>query len=95
MYAEQTALEVKKEVEDHLKEKESLEHSLPSSIVIGPFFVHVETVRQVLIRKRNALATAMLDHLALKLQKQTEEVSPLIRRQKTLRKALRSPLTSP
>lgn len=76
MHAEQTALEVKKEVEDHLKEQECLEKSLPSSIVIGPFFVHVETVRQTLIKKRKALATAMLDHLALKLQKKLDDVSP-------------------
>ncbi|XP_036957739.1 dynein heavy chain 1, axonemal isoform X2 [Acanthopagrus latus] len=71
---EQTSQEVKKEVEQHLKEKEKLEHSLPSSIVIGPFFVRVEAVRQTLSNKRKALAKTMLDHLAVKLRKQIDDV---------------------
>lgn len=75
---EQTSQEVKKEVEHHLKEKESLEHSLPSSIVIGPFVVRVEAVRQALSNKRRALANALLDHFALKLRKQIEDVSHLL-----------------
>ncbi|XP_067444208.1 dynein axonemal heavy chain 1 isoform X2 [Thunnus thynnus] len=73
--AEQTSQEVKKQVEQHLKEKESLEHSLPSSIVIGPFIVRVETVRQALTNKRRALANALLDHFALKLRKQVDDAS--------------------
>lgn len=77
--AEQTPQEVKKEVEQHLKEKEMLKCSLPSSIVIGPFLVRVETVRASLITKRKALADALLDHLALKLRKQIENVSPLFK----------------
>ena len=77
--AEQTSQEVKKQVEQHLKEKESLEHSLPSSIVIGPFIVRVETVRQALTNKRRALANALLDHFALKLRKQVDDVSHLFR----------------
>ncbi|XP_030276430.1 dynein heavy chain 1, axonemal [Sparus aurata] len=70
---EQTSQEVKKEVEQHLKEKERLERSLPSSIVIGPFFVRVEAVRQALSNKRKALAKTMLDHLAVKLRKQIDD----------------------
>lgn len=84
-HAEQTSQEVKKEVEQHLKEKERLEHSLPSSIVIGPFFVRVEAVRQALSKKRKALANALLDHLVLKLRKQVDDVSHLFRGQETLK----------
>ncbi|KAI3369512.1 hypothetical protein L3Q82_007723 [Scortum barcoo] len=73
MRAEQTSQEVKKEVEQHLKEKELLEHSLPSSIIIGPFAVRVEAVRQALSNKRKALASAILDHLVLKLRKQVDD----------------------
>ncbi|KAM7402690.1 hypothetical protein PAMP_017906 [Pampus punctatissimus] len=73
--AEQTSQEVKKEVEQHLKEKECLEHSLPSSIVIGPFIVRVEAVRQALSNKRRALANALLSHFALKLRKQLDDAS--------------------
>lgn len=74
---------MKKEVEQHLKDKERLEHSLPSSIVIGPFYVRVETVRQALSNKRRALAKAFLDHLVLKLRKQVDDVSHLFRGPKT------------
>ncbi|XP_044079595.1 dynein axonemal heavy chain 1 isoform X1 [Siniperca chuatsi] len=73
MHAEQTSQEVKKKVEQHLKEKERLEHSLPSSIVIGPFIVRVEAVRQALSNKRKALANALLDQLVLKLRKQVDD----------------------
>ncbi|KAL7406937.1 hypothetical protein ABVT39_000487 [Epinephelus coioides] len=72
-HAEQTSQEVKREVEQHLKDKERLEQSLPSSIVIGPFVVRVEAIRQALSKKRKALANAMLDHLVLKLRKQVDE----------------------
>lgn len=69
---------MKKEVEQHLKEKEKLELSLPSSIVIGPFFICVESVRQSLTKKRNALIDALLEHLALSLRNQIETVSQLL-----------------
>lgn len=83
MHAEQTSQEVKKQVEQHLKEKERIEQSLPSSIVIGPFIVRVEAVRQALSSKRKALANTMLAHLALKLRKQIDDVSPLFKCQTT------------
>ncbi|XP_022600673.1 LOW QUALITY PROTEIN: dynein heavy chain 1, axonemal-like [Seriola dumerili] len=72
-HAEQTSQEVKKEVEQHLKEMEKIQHSLPSCIVIGPFIVRVDTVRQALSSKRKALANAMLRHLALKLRKKVDD----------------------
>ncbi|XP_069045720.1 dynein axonemal heavy chain 1 isoform X1 [Lepisosteus oculatus] len=65
--------EVKREVELHLREKELLDHSLPVSIVIGPFLVSVEAVRQSLSKKRRALANAVLDQLAKKLRRQVDE----------------------
>ncbi|XP_047204788.1 dynein axonemal heavy chain 1 isoform X4 [Girardinichthys multiradiatus] len=73
--AEQTSEEVKTQVKQHLKEMEKLEYSLPSSIVIGPFFVCVGAVRQSLIRKRKSLANALLENLALMLRKQIESAS--------------------
>uniref|UniRef100_A0A8C9ZPR8 Dynein axonemal heavy chain 1 n=1 Tax=Sander lucioperca TaxID=283035 RepID=A0A8C9ZPR8_SANLU len=72
IHAEQTSQEVKKEVEQHLKDKERLEHSLPTSIVIGPFVVRVEVARQALSNKKKALASAMLDHIVVKLRKQVD-----------------------
>lgn len=59
----------------HLREKEILDSSLPSSIVIGPFYVNVDNVKQSLSKKRKALATSMLDILAKNLHKEVDNVS--------------------
>ena len=69
-----SAVEVKQEIEKHLAEKEILENSLPSMIVIGPFQINTETVRQKLAAKRKALANQVIELLAKKLRKQNEEV---------------------
>ncbi|KAK2152282.1 hypothetical protein LSH36_335g03002 [Paralvinella palmiformis] len=68
-----SAAEVKQEVESHLKEKEIIEAILPSSIVIGPFWVNTENVRQALAKKRKALSNAVLELLAQKLREQADE----------------------
>lgn len=62
---------------------EKLEYSLPSYIVIGPFFVRVQAVRQALIKKRKFLANALLENLALMLSKEIEDVSHLFGGQKS------------
>ena len=71
---ERSASEVKQEIERHLKDKETLENSLPSSIVIGPYWISTEGVRQALAKKRKALANAVIDLLAKKLRKQADMV---------------------
>ncbi|KAF3689531.1 Dynein heavy chain 1 [Channa argus] len=73
VHEEQTSQEVKAQVEHQLQEKERIQHSLPTSIVIGPFIVRVEAVRLALSNKRKALATSILDRLARKLRKQVED----------------------
>lgn len=75
MEAELSAKDIKKEVEQLLKDKEKLEQTLPSSIVIGPFFVRVEAVRKKLANKKKALANALLEHLVEKLRVRIEDVS--------------------
>lgn len=70
-----SAEEVREVVITHLKEKEILENSLPSSIVIGPFHINVDSVKQSLSKKRKALATSMLDILAKNLHKEVDSVS--------------------
>ena len=70
-----TAQQVKQEVEMHLKEREILEAALPSNIIIGPFYVNTENVRQNLSKKRKALANAVLELLAKQLRKQADDVS--------------------
>ena len=68
---------MKQEVESHLQEKEILESVIPSNIVIGPFWVNTENVRQALSKKRKALSNAVLELLAKKLRQQADGVSLL------------------
>ncbi|XP_016065513.1 PREDICTED: dynein heavy chain 1, axonemal [Miniopterus natalensis] len=75
-YQEQcpSAEEVREVVLTHLQEKEILDSSLPSSIVIGPFYINVDNVKQSLSKKRKALATSMLDILAKTLHKEVDSI---------------------
>ncbi|XP_061731227.1 dynein axonemal heavy chain 1 [Nerophis ophidion] len=70
---EKTSKVIKKEVEQHIMDREELHKSLPSSIIIGAFIVHVEGVRQALLNKSKALAVATLENHAEKLRKLVEE----------------------
>ncbi|CAK6435519.1 unnamed protein product [Pipistrellus nathusii] len=69
-----SAEEVQKVVLTHLREKEILDSSLPSSLIIGPFYINVDNVKQSLSKKRKALATSMLDILAKNLHKEVEDI---------------------
>lgn len=66
---------MKQEVLEHLREMKLLDQSIPSAIIIGPFTVSVEAIRQNLVKKRKALANALLDRLALRLHQQMQDVS--------------------
>ncbi|KAJ6667676.1 hypothetical protein lerEdw1_015997 [Lerista edwardsae] len=68
------AQEVREIVNEHLTQKEILDNSLPGSIVVGPFHLSVEGVRQNLSKKCKALATSMLDLLAQNLHTQVEDI---------------------
>ncbi|XP_034631618.1 dynein heavy chain 1, axonemal-like [Trachemys scripta elegans] len=69
-----SAQDVRNIVNLHLSEKEMLDNTLPSSIIIGPFYVSIEGVKQNLSKKRKALATSMLDLLAKNLHLQVENI---------------------
>ncbi|NWZ55127.1 DYH1 protein, partial [Haliaeetus albicilla] len=75
-YKEQcpSAQEVMSIVNMHLSEKENLDNTLPSSIVIGPFHVRIDNVKQNLSKKYNKLATSTLDILAKNLHLQVENI---------------------
>ncbi|NXL44771.1 DYH1 protein, partial [Podilymbus podiceps] len=75
-YEEQcpSAQEVMSIVNMHLSEKENLDNTLPTSIVIGPFHVNIEDVKQNLSKKYKALATSMLDILAKNLHLQVVNI---------------------
>ncbi|KAI5937324.1 Dynein heavy chain 1, axonemal [Manis javanica] len=68
------AEEVRQVVLTHLQEKEVLDSSLPSSIIIGPFYINVDNVKQSLSKKCKALATSMLDILAKNLHKEVYDI---------------------
>nr|XP_024648318.1 dynein heavy chain 1, axonemal isoform X3 [Macaca nemestrina] len=68
------AQEVREVVLTHLQEKEILDSSLPSSIIIGPFYINTDNVKQSLSKKRKALATSMLDILAKNLHKEVDSI---------------------
>ncbi|KAJ8395762.1 hypothetical protein AAFF_G00029990 [Aldrovandia affinis] len=70
---ERTPDEIKKQVDYHLQEKYHLDHSLPGSIVIGPFSISVEAVRHSLSNKHRNLAYAVLDQFAEKLRQQVDD----------------------
>lgn len=71
---EHTPAQVKQEIEMHLSEKEKIENSIPSYVIIGPFWVACEQVRQTLSKKRKTLANSVLELLAKKLRSQADQV---------------------
>ena len=72
--AEHTPAQVKQDIEMHLKEKESIESQIPSYVIIGPYWISCENVRQTLSKKRKTLANSVLELLAKKLRNQADEV---------------------
>uniref|UniRef100_A0A8C3XBZ8 Dynein axonemal heavy chain 1 n=1 Tax=Cyanoderma ruficeps TaxID=181631 RepID=A0A8C3XBZ8_9PASS len=66
--------EVMNIISTYLSEKETLDHLLPSSIIIGPFQVRIEHIRLNLSDKHKALATAVLDMLAKTLHSQVQKI---------------------
>jgi len=82
-----TAAEMKAEVENHLKKKVAIESVLPTNILIGPFYVNTDGIRQGVAKKHRSLATAVLELLAKKLRMQAEEVASSLtfRRYDTIR----------
>ncbi|KAM0726282.1 Dynein axonemal heavy chain 1 [Formica fusca] len=58
--ADHTAAEVKDEISFHFKMKSILELTLPKDIVIGPFRVNIQPLKQFLIQKRQNCCTQLL-----------------------------------
>ncbi|XP_029455356.1 dynein heavy chain 1, axonemal [Rhinatrema bivittatum] len=75
-----SAQDIKLTVDMHLLEKERLDNTLPSTIIIGPFMVIIEGVKQNLSRKRKSLATALLELLAKNLRQSVEALSDEFRK---------------
>lgn len=69
-----TATQVKQEILMHLEKKDKIEASIPTNIVIGPFWVNCEQIRQMLSKKCKTLANSVLEVLAKKLRSQADSV---------------------
>ena len=71
---EHTSVEIKQLIDTHLKAKTTVESTLPQQIIIGPFFINVDSIRTALAKKNKDMATALLDFLAKKLRKDADGV---------------------
>lgn len=69
------ASEYKEEIYNHIKMKNSLENTLPERIIIGPFTVIVDQLKQFLINKREDLSQKLLDQFARKMSSCISEVN--------------------
>ena len=74
---DKTVNQIRAEIDMQLKEKENIEKTLPQNIVIGPFYVNCDTIRQALSKKRKELANALLEYVVSRLKKKSEEVCTL------------------
>ncbi|XP_055547680.1 dynein axonemal heavy chain 1 [Wyeomyia smithii] len=69
-----TSLQVKEEISFQIRMRESLEKTLPLSIVIGPFWVNVRPLREALIQMRKDLTAAILQMLTKRLRDKTSDI---------------------
>lgn len=72
---EKTFEQVRDETKMHLKEKETLEKLIPTSIVIGPFHIVTSKIREGLSSKRKQLAEAVLNYQSRKVRIKAEETN--------------------
>lgn len=72
--ADKSPQDYKEEISMHFRMKANLEATLPTSIQIGPFLVSVEPLKVFLIKKRQELATKLIEMLLEKLKNETQEI---------------------
>ena len=72
---DKTVNQIRAEIDVQLKEKENIEKTLPQNIVIGPFYVNCDTIRQALSKKRKELANALLEYVVSRLKRKADEVN--------------------
>uniref|UniRef100_A0A182PVU0 Dynein heavy chain linker domain-containing protein n=1 Tax=Anopheles epiroticus TaxID=199890 RepID=A0A182PVU0_9DIPT len=72
--ADKSSSEIKEDIAFQIRMRENLEHTVPLSIAIGPFWINVQPLKEALIRKRLELTTALLKMLTEKLRIKTADV---------------------
>ena len=65
---------MKVEIDKYLKEKSHIESTFPPTIVVGPFYVLVDTLRVQLGKKCKELARALLEYMVQRLKVETDEI---------------------
>ena len=75
---EYTSLQIKQFIDEHLRLKAHIEATFPQYIIIGPFYINVDTVRTGLAKKHKDISQALLDFLAKKLRRDADMVLHLI-----------------
>lgn len=65
---------VKKEIIDQRRLKQELKDDLPPSIVIGPFYINVDPLKQHLIAKRTEIVKKIFDYYVDRMNTTTEEL---------------------
>ncbi|XP_058453451.1 dynein axonemal heavy chain 1 [Malaya genurostris] len=69
-----SSLQVKEEISFQIRMRESLERTIPLSIVIGTFWVDVKPLREALIQKRKDITFALLAMLTERLRDKTSDI---------------------
>ncbi|CAD7086286.1 unnamed protein product [Hermetia illucens] len=69
---EKTPYEVKEEVLSQVRLRDQHENDLPKTIVIGPFLINVDPLKQLLVNKRKEIIKKHLETYTEKLRKKTE-----------------------
>uniref|UniRef100_A0A182R430 DHC_N2 domain-containing protein n=1 Tax=Anopheles funestus TaxID=62324 RepID=A0A182R430_ANOFN len=72
--ADKSSSEIKEDIALQIRMRENLEHTVPLCIVIGPYWINVQPLREALIRKRVELTAALLKMLTEKLRLKTADV---------------------
>uniref|UniRef100_A0A182VTJ1 Dynein heavy chain linker domain-containing protein n=1 Tax=Anopheles minimus TaxID=112268 RepID=A0A182VTJ1_9DIPT len=72
--ADKSSSEIKEDIALQIRMRENLEHTVPLCIVIGPYWINVQPLREALIRKRLELTAALLKMLTEKLRIKTADV---------------------
>ncbi|CAF1258579.1 unnamed protein product, partial [Adineta ricciae] len=76
---EKSIEDYRNEILVHIHEKDKLEKSIPTSIIIGPYFISAHKLREALSNKRKALVEALLASQTRKARTKTEELNDTFR----------------
>jgi hypothetical protein len=71
---EKSIEEYRNEILMHARECDKLEKSIPMSIIIGPYYISVQKIRETLVNKRKASIEALLLSQTRKARAKSEEV---------------------